>query len=279
MSFDFDDFDVRSRFTDLDDKTDEVRALLRDLPDEAESFDEKCKIAYIYHDCALDGIVLTYHELRAAVDRKVMSDTALLPTYQEIKNHCEALERIEELAREERAKRSRARTSRITCAAIYDLHILLNKDLPRKTPGVLRKDMPLHRTYFHQLMEPQDIEGGLDAVCELLNDGDFRGQHALNQACLFHHRFMQVFPFSDGSGKIGRLVMNYFLIRAGYMPAVIHACDRQRYYESLRDGPEALRTLLIESMDAALEATLRHLKERLQARLSGDRRQRSSSSA
>jgi hypothetical protein len=99
MSFDFDDFDVRSRFIDLDDKHDEVNQLLADLVDEQADFDERCKIAYIYHDSALEGIVLTYHELRAAVDRKVASDTSLIPTYQEIKNLCDALDVIVEQGR------------------------------------------------------------------------------------------------------------------------------------------------------------------------------------
>jgi hypothetical protein len=84
MSFDFDDFDVRNRFIDLDDKIDELRQLLRDLPDEQADFDERCKIAYIYHDSALEGLVLTYHELRAAVDPDP-SDASLIPTYQEIR--------------------------------------------------------------------------------------------------------------------------------------------------------------------------------------------------
>lgn len=275
MSFDFDDFDVRTRFTDLDDKTDELVALLNDMPEEVEAFDEKCKIAYIYHDCALDGIVLTYHELRAAVDRKVMSDAALIPTYQEIKNHCDALERFMAQSQVEQSTKSRSQAPRITVQQIHELHILLNKDLPRKTPGVLRKDMPLHRTYFHDLYEPADIEGGLHALCELVNQSDFRSQHAINQACIFHHRFMHILPFSDGAGKIGRLLMNYFLMRAGYRPAVIHACDRQRYYEALRGGPEAIRGLLLDSMDAAMETSLRHLKERLSARRHHNRRQMS----
>lgn len=274
MSFDFDDFDVRSRFIDLDERTEELNALLRDLAEEADSFKEKCKIAYIYHDCALDGIVLTYQEIRAAVDRKVMSDTALIPTYQEIKNHCEALELIWEHCREERSKKTRARNPKITVQLIYDLHVLLNKDLPRKTPGVLRKDMPLHRTYFHAIHEPDAIEQGLKEVCESIGDADFRSQHPINQACLFHHGFMRVFPFSEGSGKIGRLAMNYFLMRAGYMPAVIHACDRQRYYEALRDGPESLRNLIIDSMEAALETGVRYLKERMKVRHAPERRAR-----
>ncbi len=276
MSFDFDDFDVRSRFIDLDDKHDEVNQLLADLVDEQADFDERCKIAYIYHDSALEGIVLTYHELRAAVDRKVASDTSLIPTYQEIKNQSDALDVIVEQGREEMKKKARSRNPKVTTQLVYDLHVLLNRGLPRKVPGALRKDMPLHRTYFHDIAEPLNIEAGLAEVCQSVDDADFRAQHPINQACLFHHAFMRVFPFSDGSGKVGRLLMNYFLLRAGYTPAVIHASDRQQYYEALKQGPDGLRGLVIDSMDAAVDASVRYLRERLKSRSMVARRQRTS---
>jgi Fic family protein len=266
MSFDFDDFDVRNRFIDLDDKIDELRQLLRDLPDEQGDFDERCKIAYIYHDSALEGMVLTYHELRAAVDRKISSDTSLIPTYQEIKNHSDALDVIQEHCREEAGKKQRVRNPKVTVQLINDLHVLLARGLPRKQPGALRKDMPLHRTYFHDIFEPHMIEQGLKEVCALVDDADFRAQHPINQACLFHYEFMKVFPFTDASGKVGRLLKNYFLMRAGYLPAVIHASDRQAYYEALKAGPEGLRVIVIEAMDQAVDAGIRHLRERLKSR-------------
>ena len=266
MSFDFDDFDVRSRFSDIDEKTDEIAAILRDLPDEEEDMKERCKIAYIYHDCALDGVVVTYPELRAAVDRKVMSDVALIPAYQQIKNHSAAIDHIDYLS-EKSLRQSRNALDRIVKTPLaYELHTMLYRDLPRKTPGELRTDMPLHRTYFHNISEPEQIEGDLEIACGIVSDPDFRGQHAINQASLFHHKFMSVFPFAQGSGTVGRLLMNFFLVRSGYMPAVIHACDRQRYYEALRDGPESMRVLLLDSMEGALEATLRHLKDRFKMR-------------
>jgi Fic family protein len=267
MSFDFDDFDVRARFSELDDRSDELRQLLRDLPDEQGDFDERCRMAYIYHDSALEGAVLTYHELRAAVDRKVASDSALIPTYQEIKNHADAVAVIEDHCREELSRnQARARNARITPQLVYDLHVLLTRNLVRKVPGALRKDMPLHRTYFHEILEPQQIEAGIVSACEFVENSDFRSQHPINQACLFHHEFMKVFPFADGSGKVGRLLMNYFLIRAGYLPAVIHASDRQAYYEALKDGPVSLRLIVVEAMEQAVDAGVRHLRDRLKSR-------------
>jgi Fic family protein len=266
MSFDFDDFDVRARFSELDDRTDELRQLLRDLPDEKADFDERCRIAYIYHDSALEGAVLTYHELRAAVDRKVSSDSTLIPTYQEIRNHADALDAVEALCREEAAGKPRARHPRITVEQCNELQVLLTKNLLRRTPGALRKDMPLHRTYFHDIFEPAQIEAGMAAACAFVDGADFRAQHPINQACLFHHEFMKVFPYTDGSGKVGRLLMNYFLLRAGYLPGVIHASDRQAYYEALKEGPEALRLIVVEAMEQAIDAGIRHLRERLKSR-------------
>jgi Fic family protein len=265
MSFDFDDFDVRARFSELDDRTDELRQLLRDLPDERADFDERCKIAYIYHDSALEGVVLTFHELRAAVDRKVSSDSALIPTYQEIRNHADGLDMIEALCREEASKKPRSRHPRVTTEQCHQLQAALTRNLLRRSAG-LRKDMPLHRTYFHDIVEPAQIEAGLANVCSVVDGGDFRAQHPINQACLFHHQFMKIFPFTDNSGKIGRLLMNYFLVRAGYLPGVIHASDRQAYYEALKDGPEALRLIVVEAMEQAVDAGVRHLRERLKTR-------------
>ncbi|MBM4282296.1 MAG: cell filamentation protein Fic [Deltaproteobacteria bacterium] len=266
MSFDFDDFDVRARFSELDDRTDELRQLLRDLPDEKADFEERCRIAYIYHDSALEGVVLTYHELRAAVDRKVSSDSTLIPTYQEIRNHADALNAIEAVCRDEAAHKPRARHPRVTVEQGHELQVLLTKNLLRRSPGALRKDMPLHRTYFHDIFEPAQIEAGLVAACGIVDTADFRAQHPINQACLFHCEYMKVFPYTDSSGKVGRLLMNYFLIRAGYLPAVIHFSDRQAYYEALKDGPEALRRIVVEAMAQAVDAGVRHLRERLKAR-------------
>lgn len=266
MSSDFDDFDVRARFSELDDRGDELRQLLRDLPDERLDFDERCRIAYIYHDSALEGVVLTYHELRAAVDRNIGSESSLIPAYQEIKNHADALAVIDKRCHEEVANKQRGRNPKVTGQFFHDLQVLLTKSLLRKQPGAFRKDMPLHRTYFHDIFEPAAIEAGLKAVVEFIDNGDFRSQHPINQACLFHCEFMKVFPYTDGSGKVGRLVMNYFLQRAGYVAAVIHAADRQAYYEALKEGPAALRLIVIEAMEQAVDAGIRHLRDRLRTR-------------
>jgi hypothetical protein len=48
-------------------------------------------------------------------------------------------------------------------------------------------------------------------------------------------------------------MMNLILVRAGYMPLVIHSMDRQTYYDALRLNATQFGLVLMESMDNALD--------------------------
>jgi hypothetical protein len=57
--------------------------------------------------------------------------------------------------------------------------------------------------------------------------------------------------------------MNLILIRAGYPPAVVHATERQRYYDALKTSSDATAKIITEALAAAVESTIRHLEEQL----------------
>jgi Fic family protein/DNA-binding XRE family transcriptional regulator len=48
-----------------------------------------------------------------------------------------------------------------------------------------------------------------------------------------HARLEQIHPFSDGNGRVGRLLMNAMLLAANYAPAVIHQERKRLYYTYL----------------------------------------------
>ena len=52
---------------------------------------------------------------------------------------------------------------------------------------------------------------------------------------LIHNQFEYIHPFQDGNGTVGRLLLNYILIRNNYPPVNINLEDRQEYYKCLRD--------------------------------------------
>src|SRR5436190_1229152 len=87
-------------------------------------FDEKLDISWIYHDHALEGVVLSYSELKAAIDKKIISDVSLIPMYEEIKNHKAAIEDVREQAKQP----SKKRKGSITVDSIKALHGVLTPD-------------------------------------------------------------------------------------------------------------------------------------------------------
>lgn len=238
---------MRQRYIDLDELTDRVRDRVAKSELGWNQFQEMFDISWIYHENGLEGVVLTYPEIKSAVDNKIISDVSLLPTYQDIKNQKNVIDLIRE--------RAQNRRFQVTIPFLKELHGMLVDD-PAMV-GVYRKDIPIHRTYFHDIAQPSKIEKELQAVLDFLKARHGPDMHPVELAAIVHHRFLRVFPFSRYSGMLGRLMANFVLFRHGYLPCIIHASDRQRYYEALRNGEKAFREFVCESIDNSLENAVR----------------------
>ena len=58
--------------------------------------------------------------------------------------------------------------------------------------------------------------------------------YPLELAFKFHHRFERIHPFADGNGRVGRMMLNYILIKEGYYPIIIRKNHRQKYIKALQ---------------------------------------------
>jgi Fic family protein len=245
----------QSRLAVLDRRTDEVRQQLeQSSTTRLSGLWHQLDVSAIYHDCALEGQVVGPAELRAALDGFSVADVATLPLFTMFRSHKRALELVRELAARERLV--------FSVDLFHQFHELFTSQ-PSEGRGLpLRREIPLHRAYFHEIDEPQKILPDLKRLVTWLNDPDDPDEeHPVLRAAGFHSRFMAIFPFSDTSGKVGRALMNVLLVREGYLPAVIHGTERQRYYEALRQPGRILVELVVESALAAAEAAARYLRE------------------
>ena len=56
-------------------------------------------------------------------------------------------------------------------------------------------------------------------------------------------------------------MLNLILLRNGYPPAVIHATERQRYYDALKTSANAVAALVHESLMSSVDSSLRFFDE------------------
>ena len=235
----------RTRYLDLDDRSEDVRELMRQRPDECRNFLEKYELSWIYHEAALEGMVLTHAELRQAFEETSVADSSMVHAFTEIRNQRNAIDLIKNEAR--------ARTVKYSLSLVKKIFETLYNGLPNRLPVAFRRDMPLHRTYFHDIVQPVQIQPGLEQLFDFMSSEEFRKFHPIKQATHSHHRFMEIFPFSDLSGKVGRMMMNLILVRAGYMPVIIHSIDREKYYEGLRLPATQFGSIIMDAMDNSLD--------------------------
>lgn len=254
---------METRYDMLGRKMEELRRRLGDGEETIREFHERLDFSWIYHDNALEGVVLSYHELKAAIDKKIISDVTLIPSYTDIKNHKEAIEFVREAAQKKRIP--------IDLEFIKKIHQILNSEeivprncKPPRNPGQYRKDNPLHRLYFHEISPPEKISYRMRKMVDWLQSEEAKKTHPIKRASKAHFRLISIFPWPRHSGKVARLVMNAILMREGYLPAVVHAIERQRYYDVLRAPHSGLTALICESIDGTVDAAMRFVEEKEQ---------------
>ena len=74
---------------------------------------------------------------------------------------------------------------------------------------------------------PDDVAALLDEVQE------YGGNEILKTAAYFHSRFEYIHPFADGNGRVGRTLLNYFLLIRNHPPVIIYDDDKPDYYSAL----------------------------------------------
>jgi len=245
---------MRTRFVDIDDRMDDLADRMRADPDLGDDFLTRYELSWLYHENALEGVVYTGQELATALQNGPLADATFVGALHEIRNHKIAID----LVREE----AKAKKLRVNLTLVRKLYETLGAGIEGRSEAEFRKDMPLHRAYFHEIAQPPRIPALLQKVLDACDSADFRNAHPIQRSAKLHHGFMQVFPYTENSGRVARLLANLVLLQAGYrVPCIIHATDRQRYYESLRLPETILRDLTIEALDNALNQGEKFFRE------------------
>ena len=151
----------------------------------------------------------------------------------------------------ERARQSAAPTP----ADLRNLHSRL-MGLSQGRPADYRQVPAAPLLESHEPAEPELVPQLVDTALEWCRADSFAEMHEVEQAALVLLKLTDIQPFDRHNGKTLRLFSNFFLVRAGYPPAVIHSELAGRYSMALQKalcyqtGP--LVELLTESVAFSL---------------------------
>lgn len=221
-----------------------------------EEFQSKLLISLIYHDAALEGDVLTHSEIKAAIDTSIVSDSSLIPSYEDITNFSAACQVARELARQKKRVP-------IKVELIRELYAILAPEA-RASELAYRRENPLHRLYYHEIAAPEEVPAQMKKLEEWLASERFAQLHPIDRAGQLHWRLMGVFPWLTHTGRLSRILALLVLEQDDYPLAVIHSIDRQQYYEALRAGDtKPMLKLYLESIQTCAKSATRVYEEAL----------------
>lgn len=217
-------------------------------PDVQAKYRSDLDTSWIAHDSALEGVVYTVAELRAAMgggEVGTTPDSSMQPVVEEIRRHREALNFIREQATKRRVP--------VTVDVVKRIYGVLHPEEGDVKATKYRKDIPQHRLYFHEYTPPDKIAYKLRQVIDWVNDPESRRTRTpVRLAARAHYDILRIFPFPTDSGKVARLVMNLLLLRSGYPPAIIHSTERQRYYEALKGSSTMMHSIVQDAIENSL---------------------------
>lgn len=201
------------------------------------------RVLFAYHSGKIENEEITYHDTREIFENgKVVGYTGSTRALFEQQNQ----KTCYELLREKIAAREP-----LTVALIQEIHRVLTEGTYDERRYISQGERPgefKKHDYVTGVNEvgsaPEDVERDL---AELLDEVNSLGRKdPLIAGAYFHARFENIHPFADGNGRVGRTLLNYWLMVNDMPPVIIYEEDRRSYYEALQqyDETEDLDTLI-----------------------------------
>lgn len=200
---------------------------------------EDIKNNFTYHSNKLEGLEFTYGEtiefLKSGTIRK--KNPRLKDIY-DLENHKTLLDQIF----------SNYEAFALSEQSILDLHAELMKSpyqwlvTDALEGGAGEYKTSVNGTYrsngsFHEYMPPEKVKDGLRSLIEETNTAlninleTDPEKHPLKIIADFHYRFLnELHPFTDGNGRIARILTNLLLLQHNLPIVVIHENDKEDYH-------------------------------------------------
>lgn len=189
---------------------------------ELKRLQEEFLLEFTYNSNAIEGNTLTLQET-AMVLEGITIDKKPLKDHLEAVGHKEAFEYVQELIAQKESFSERM---------IKEIHSLVLM-AQREDRGVYRKIPVKIMGAENEPPQPYMVPVLMEQLIQEHKEQK-KKMHLIEAVARFHLEFEGIHPFIDGNGRTGRLLLNFELMQAGYLPINVKFADRRKYYEAFR---------------------------------------------
>ena len=190
----------------------------------------------VYNSNAIENSTLTLKETeKILLEMEVSRDVSVREVF-EAKNLSRVINYIWD----------KSRGAEIDKKLILLLHQMLIGGINDDFAGRFRKPGEYVRVGTYIAPAPEKVESMIKAIFnEYVSDLE---KYFGDKIAKFHLDFETVHPFCDGNGRIGRVLMNYQLLRLGLPMVIIRDKEKMRYYKSFGDYRYSKNTKTMEKV-------------------------------
>ncbi len=186
------------------------------------------RVVFAYNSGKIENEAITLHDTREIFENgKVVGYTGDLRTLYEIANQKDCFQYLLECIVEKKE---------ITLEFLCELHRQLMKgcyDEVRYEKGERPGMFKIHDCVTGDGIgsPPEEVEPELTELLQEVREAE--GGDVLTISAYLHLRLEEIHPFADGNGRVGRTLLNYYLMTHDFPPLVLFDKDKEIYYMAL----------------------------------------------
>lgn len=196
-----------------------LRPLDKQLLDQQKEY---FRIGLTYTSNALEGNSLTETETKIVIEEGITIGGKPLKDHFEAIGHSEAFDFVYTLAKEKAIKEQ----------DIKDLHRLFYFRIDKANAGEYRAKRAIITGSKYPLPSPEDLPDLMKKFVTKLKKLR-KEKHPVEFSAIAHKELVFIHPFTDGNGRVARLLMNLFLLQEGYTITIIPPVVRREYIQAL----------------------------------------------
>ncbi len=186
------------------------------------------KIKYVYNTDKIEGNALTFEEVTTGLTKGWEGIKKEKKDILETENSKKAVENIFDTAHE------------LTLEFIKQLHLITQQGIDENAGSYKLEEnciIDSNGTLVDTTTPMQFVDERLKDLIKWYSENE-KKLHPFVLAGIFHNQFVYIHPFSDGNGRVSRLLLNFILIKHAFFPVIIYNDEKHKYYNALRQSKD-----------------------------------------